>query len=267
MIRLAVFGQPVRHSLSPRIHGLFAEQAGLEVDYRAIEAAPGTLGQALEAFAAEGGVGCNVTLPLKAEAMTLAGNMTDRVERAGAANTLVRDGAGWWADNTDGLGLVADLRRLGLGPTDRRVCLLGAGGAAAGVLGELLRAGPREVRLYNRTPEKALALANRHADLAPVSADGFDALGAEPFDLVLNATSLGHEDGLPPIERDLFAPGAALYDLNYGPAAEPLAAWARQADLPFHDGLGMLVGQAAESFERWTGFPPDTTPVLAALRS
>lgn len=267
VIRLAVFGQPVRHSLSPRIHGLFAEQAGLDVDYRAIEAAPGTLGMALETFAAEGGVGCNVTLPLKAEAMALADTGTDRVERAAAANTLVRDGDGWWADNTDGLGLVADLRRLGLDPGGRHVAILGAGGAAAGVLATLLSAGPREVRLFNRTPKKARALADRHTDLGPVSADGFDALGKASFDLVLNATSLGHDGDLPPVTREVFGPDGVLYDLNYGPAAEPLADWARQARLPFHDGLGMLVGQAAESFERWTGFRPDTGPVLAALRT
>ncbi len=265
MIVLAVFGQPVRHSLSPRIHALFAEEAGLEVVYTAIEAGPGEFAAALETFRAQGGVGCNVTLPLKHEAKALASSCSERVERADAANTLILDGDGWAAESTDGTGLVADLRRLGLEPAGRRVALIGAGGAAASVTAALLDAGPALLRIYNRSVEKAVDLANRHADLGPVEADAFDALGQEPFDLVLNATSLGHEGGLPPLASTLFGDGGVLYDMNYGPAAAPLAAWAAARDLPCHDGLGMLVGQAAESFRLWTGFAPSPSPVIETL--
>lgn len=266
MIVLAVFGQPVHHSLSPRIHARFADAAGLEVVYTAIEAAPGTLAEALETFATAGGIGCNITLPLKGEAAALAGSCSDRVIRAGAANTLIRDGEAWAAENTDGAGLVADLRRLGLDPADRRILLVGAGGAAAGVTAALLAAGPRELCIVNRSVQKALDLAASHADLGPVSGEGFDTLSDAPFDLVLNATSLGHGGELPPLDASQFTAGAALYDLNYGAAAAPLAEWARARGLRHADGLGMLVGQAVESFELWTGFRPDVGPVLEALR-
>ena len=265
MIVLAVFGQPVRHSLSPRIHARFAEEAGLDVAYTAIETGPGELSGALEAFRAQGGVGCNVTLPLKHEAMALAATCSERVERAGAANTLILDGDRWAAESTDGTGLVSDLRRLGLNPAGRRVALIGAGGAGASVTAAVLEANPAQLRIYNRSADKAVTLANRHADLGPVEADGFDALGRESFDLVLNATSLGHEGGQPPLSPGLFSDSGVLYDLNYGNAAAPLAAWAAEHNLRFHDGLGMLVGQAAESFRLWTGFEPAAEPVIESL--
>ncbi len=265
MITLAVFGQPVHHSLSPQIHLAFGRQAGLAVAYRAIEVAPGGLAEALDALAARGGVGCNITLPLKHEARFLAHARSDRVELAEAANTLLRDGEHWYAENTDGTGLVGDLRRSGLDPAGKKIALLGAGGAAAGVCAALLDARPSELRIYNRTVDRALALAERHQALGPVTADGMDRLGEEPFDLVLNATALGHSGEHPPLRRELFAPGSALYDLNYGRAAEPLGRWAREAGVAYRSGLGMLVGQAAESFRLWTGFEPDPAPVLEEL--
>ena len=265
MITLAVFGQPVVHSLSPRIHLAFGRQAGLPVAYRAIEVARGDLGDALQALAARGGIGCNLTMPLKHEARSLAHSCSERVELAQAANTLLRDGENWHAENTDGTGLVMDLRRLGLDPAEKRVALLGAGGAAAGVCAALLDAHPRELRIYNRTVERALALMERHRSLGPITAEGMDRLGEEAFDLVLNATALGHGGERPPVTAELFSPGGALYDLNYGRAAEPLEAWAREAGVPYRSGLGMLVGQAAESFRLWTGFEPELDPVLEEL--
>lgn len=265
MITLAVFGQPVVHSLSPQIHLAFGRQAGLSVAYRAIEVAPGGLAKALDALAARGGVGCNVTLPLKHEAQALAHACSERVELAHAANTLLRDGDNWYAENTDGAGLVMDLRRCGLDPAGKRVALLGAGGAAAGVCAALLEARPRELRIYNRTVDRAITLAERHRHLGPVTAERMDRLGEEPFELVLNATALGHGGAYPPVTPDLFSPGAAVYDLNYGSAAQPLANWARQAGVAYRSGLGMLVGQAAESFRLWTGFEPEITPVLESL--
>lgn len=265
MITLAVFGQPVLHSLSPRIHLAFGRQAGLSVAYRAIEVAPGGLAGALEALAARGGIGCNVTLPLKHEAMSLARTWSEHVELAQAANTLLRDGDGWHGETTDGTGLVTDLRRCGLDPAGKRVALLGAGGAAASVCAALLDADPTELRIYNRTADRALALAERHRALGPVTADRMDRLGEEPFDLVLNATALGHRGERPPVSAALFLPGSTLYDLNYGAAAEPLERWALENDISYRSGLGMLVGQAAESFRLWTGFEPDIEPVLMEL--
>ena len=265
MITLAVFGQPVVHSLSPRIHLAFGRQAGLSVAYRAIEVAPGNLADALHALAARGGVGCNVTLPLKHEARSLAHTCSKRVELAQAANTLLRDGEHWHAENTDGTGLVMDLRRLGLDPANKRVALLGAGGAAAGVCAALLDARPTELRIYNRTVDRALALVERHRSLGPITAEGMDRLGEEAFDLVLNATAQGHGGQRPPVTADLFSPNGALYDLNYGRAAQPLETWSRETGITYRSGLGMLVGQAAESFRLWTGFEPELEPVLEEL--
>jgi shikimate dehydrogenase len=266
-LRLALFGSPVGQSKSPRIHRLFARQARLEIRYEAIETPAGTLAAALERFAAEGGAGCNVTLPLKAEAAALARACSPAVERAGAANTLLRAEHGWRAENTDGVGLLADLRAGNLEPRGRRIALLGAGGAAAGILGALLEQPPREILIFNRTQTAAIELADRHAFLGVVSGHGLDALaGAGAFDLVLNATSAGHDGGLPPLAESLFTPDGACYDLNYGPAAAPLAAWCHEHRIPYRDGLGMLVEQAAESFRLWTGHSPDTPPVLQSLR-
>ena len=267
MITLAVFGQPVLHSLSPVIHLAFGRQAGLSVAYRAIEVAPGELAAALDALAARGGVGCNITLPLKHEAMSLARTRSQHVELAQAANTLLRDGEGWHAETTDGTGLVTDLRRCGLDPAGKRLALLGAGGAAASGCAALLDAGPTELRIYNRTVGRALALAERHRPLGAVTAERMDRLGEESFDLVLNATALGHSGGHPPVSTALFSPGGALYDLNYGRAAEPLEGWALRAGVTYRSGLGMLVGQAAESFRLWTGFEPELEPVLEELAS
>jgi len=268
LIRLALFGAPVRHSLSPQIHAAFARQGNLKVSYRAIETPPGALADALQKFAASGGAGCNITLPLKREAMELAADCSDRVQRAEAANTLVRlDGGSWRAENTDGTGLVRDLRADGrFSLPGARIALLGAGGAAAGILAAVLEAGPAEVRIFNRTPGRAARLAARHADLGAVAGTGLDAVGGAGFDLVINATSAGHHGDLPPMPGGLFGPGGGCCDLNYGPAAEPLRQWCLDQDIPYRDGLGMLVEQAAESFALWTNFKPDTGAVLAQLR-
>jgi shikimate dehydrogenase len=267
ILRLALFGSPVGQSRSPRIHRLFAAQTGLEITYQAFDTPSGALAEALERFATDGGQGCNVTLPLKAEAAALAVTRSEAVRLAGAANTLLREEHGWRADNTDGQGLTADLERGGLALTDRRVAVLGAGGATAGVLGALLRLRPRELLLFNRTRSRAASLARRHEHLGTVSGHSLDELAAAaPFDLVINATSLGHQGRLPPLAANLFATGAACYDLNYGPAATPLAAWCDEHHIPYRDGLGMLVEQAAASFRLWTAQRPDTAPVLEALR-
>ncbi len=270
MIRLAIFGRPVSHSLSPRVHGLFAAQCGLAVDYRPIDTGPGELAGALAAFAAEGGTGCNVTLPLKREAMSLAAHCSDRVTRAGAANTLWMEERGWSAENTDGIGLVDDLRRLGLDPGGRRVALLGAGGAAAGVTAPLLAAGPAVLHILNRSADKAEALAASHADLGPVSGHALESLGDRDvtgpgYDLVLNATSLGQAGDIPPLTAAMFRDEGFLYDLNYGQAATPLSRWANETGIPYSAGIGMLVGQAAAAFRLWTGETPDVEGVIEEL--
>ncbi|MDT8319904.1 MAG: shikimate dehydrogenase [Xanthomonadales bacterium] len=268
MIRLAVFGAPVAHSLSPRIHCLFARQFGLDVDYRAIEASAATFAERVLKFAAQGARGCNVTVPFKTRAYELADRASELARRAGAANTLLFEPHEWYADNTDGAGLLADLEGLpGVRLTGGRVCLLGAGGAAAGVLAALLAHGPRRVVIVNRTRERAVALAESHADLGTVEArTPAEAERAGPFDLVINATSLGHDGVAPELTASWFEAGGLCCDLNYGRAAQPLASLCARLGVAYRDGLGMLVRQAALSFELWTGNSPATAPVLATLR-
>lgn len=264
-IRLALFGQPVSHSPSPRVHQAFAAQFGLTVDYRLIEAAPEEFPKRLADFRKDGGTGCNITLPLKQLACELADEASPRAELAAAANTL------WWdregrcrAENTDGEGLVRDLRdNLAVDIAGKNILLLGAGGAAAGALGALLQCRPAQVIIANRTVERARALASRHGKLGRILAiplDGLDRCGR--VDLAVEATSMGRGGEPPEISPSAFAGAELCYSLNYGDAARPMAELARLAGSPFRDGVGMLVEQAALSFEIWTGHRPDTAPVL-----
>lgn len=265
-MRLALFGQPVRHSLSPQIHQLFARQAGLKIDYRAIDTAPGKLVEALGHFAESGGTGCNITVPLKGEARELAAQSSARAALAGAANTLTLADGQWLAESTDGPGLLMDLERLGVAFTRRRVALIGAGGAAASVLSSLLGANPQSVDVFNRTGARAKGLARRHEHLGAVNGHDLASLGSsDAFDLVINATSMGHSDTLPPVHSTLLVPGGFFYDMNYGPAAKPLTHWCREHGVAHSAGLGMLLGQAAESFTIWTDYRPEIEPVLALL--
>lgn len=268
LIRLALFGQPVKASLSPVIHGLFAEQLGVDIEYRAIETGPSDFPHALETFQGEGGAGCNVTLPLKGDACRLATACSDQVKLAQAANTLIFESPGWFAHNTDGAGLLSDLAgNNGVAIAGQRILVLGAGGAVAGILGSLLAAKPAEVILVNRNQERARVLADRFTQLGKVGVSGWDQVPDHvPFDLVINATSLGHNGGLPPLKTSFFAPGAVCYDLNYHRASEPLQAWCVANGQAYLDGLGMLVEQAAESFSIWTGKRPDSTEVIERLR-
>lgn len=269
-MKLAVFGKPVIHSLSPRIHRLFAAQFGLVIDYQAIEATPGSFPAQVSDLAESGGRGCNVTVPLKHEAWKLAGRCSESASRARAANTLVFDKPGeWYADSTDGMGLVNDLNSLaGCSLRGARLCLLGAGGAAASVLGALLGAQPEIVYVANRTRERAEQLAAAHSGLGQLDFGTPEQLDAtDPFDLIINATSQGHLGEAPPLSPAWFNARGFCYDMNYGGAAVPLRAWCQKRGLPYSDGLGMLVGQAALAFTLWTGRKPDTSAVLKLLRS
>ena len=273
--RYAVAGNPVAHSRSPHIHSLFAQQTGQAVDYGRLLCPLDAFAATVQAFAAEGGHGCNVTVPFKFEAFALASRRTPRAELAQAANVLRFDAdadGGWLADNTDGIGLVRDITaNAGVPLAGRRVLLIGAGGASAGVMGPFIEAGCAELVVANRTVAKAQALVDRHADFARqhgvrLSARSLQDAG-EAFDVVVNgtATSLAGE-GVPVGPQVLRAGGLAL-DMMYGPAAQGFLDWARAHGAHGRDGLGMLVEQAAESFLLWRGVRPDTAPVLAALRA
>ena len=268
--RYAVFGHPVAHSLSPRIHAAFAQQTGIALEYTAIDAAPHGFVAALDRFADDGGAGANVTLPLKEAAFAICTQTTDRARRAGAVNTLTRNEGQWHGDNTDGAGLVRDLTgRHGLDLRARRALLLGAGGAARGVAPALLDAGISELIIVNRTAERADALADALGEPDRAHSRYWRDLGdLGDFSLIVNATSASRQDqGAFTLPFHLATPRTLAVDLNYGEAAIPFLAWARAAGChDAVDGLGMLVEQAAEAFEHWHGVRPDTDPVYAALR-
>jgi len=273
LIRLALFGSPIKASLSPRIHRLFAGQFGLQIDFQRIETNAEAFPAELEKFRIAGGVGCNITLPLKHDAWQLATESTPAVSLAQASNTLVYKTPGWFAHNTDGLGLVTDLtRNHGVELGGRRIMILGAGGAVAGILGELLAHDPGEIMLVNRNPERAWALAKRFSSVGYISVTPLkdlpcmDLLKHGSFDLVINATSLGHHGEAPRLTRDLFASDAWCYDLNYFKASQPLKKYCGEMGQPYIDGLGMLVEQAARSFQIWTGKKPDSRAVIEACK-
>ena len=269
--RYAVLGNPVAHSRSPVIHAAFARQTGQLISYDRVLCPLDGFADSVRAFQAAGGRGCNVTVPFKFEARDLAVRCSDRAALAGAANVLRFDADGCFADNSDGIGLVRDIEHgAGMPLAGKRVLLVGAGGAAAGVLGPLLQAQPAAVVVANRTADKALALVDRHADLArkhgaALHATGLDAPGTG-FDIVLNASASSLQGAASPVRASVLAPGALAVDLMYGPTAEPFLAWARAAGAQARDGLGMLVEQAAEAFWLWRGVRPETAPVLQALR-
>ncbi len=272
--RYAVIGHPVAHSQSPRIHAMFAAQTGQDISYAKLLAPLDRFAESVKAFAAEGGRGANVTLPFKLEAYELAGEVSDRARHARAANTLSFSGGQISADNTDGIGLVRDIENnLDFALKGKRTLLMGAGGAARGVLLPLLQAGPARLIIANRTVERAIQLACSIRDQAAavhteVSACGFDALAGQRFELVINATSSSLSDELPPLPDELFAEGALAYDMVYGKGLTSFLAYAEARNAQrLADGLGMLVEQAAESFLIWRGVRPDTQPVMLALRN
>lgn len=272
-----VFGNPVEHSRSPWIHARFAELTGQTLVYTKQQVPLDGFAAAVAAFADGGGRGCNVTVPFKFEAAALAHQRSERVLLAEACNVLsfVQDDQGHLqvlADNSDGLGLVRDIEHnAGVVLRGQRVLLVGAGGAAAGVLGPLLDAAPRGLVVANRSVAKAEALVARHAPLAQrsgvvLSASGLDALPTG-FDVVINATASSLSGAGVPVAATVLKPGALAYDMMYGPAAQGFLCWASAHGAQARDGLGMLVEQAAEAFALWRGVRPPSAQVLAELRA
>jgi shikimate dehydrogenase len=265
-----VVGHPVSHSLSPFIHGMFARETGQDITYRLFDVRPADLEVRVRDFFAQGGGGLNLTLPHKIAARELANELTTRAAHAAAVNTLARaDDGSILGDNTDGAGLVHDLRdNLGIELAGRRVLIMGAGGATRGLLAPLLGLEPAMVVIGNRTPERAVALAAAFSDLGVTQGVGFQDVGEEPFDLVINATSASLSGDIPPLPPGAVNSSTVCYDLAYGKSATAFVAWARQHGCARAlQGWGMLVEQAAESFELWRGVRPTTAPVLAALRA
>ncbi|MGW8248362.1 MAG: shikimate dehydrogenase [Acidiferrobacterales bacterium] len=267
--RYAVFGHPVGHSKSPTIHRLFAQQFDFEIDYRAIDVEPGNFAEAVQEFREHGGKGCNVTVPYKQEAWSLATERSGRAELAGAVNTLKFESENRiLGDNTDGIGLLRDITiNLDQLLFSKRVLVIGAGGAVRGILGPLLEQAPKSLVLANRTVARAEELASIFATIGPVLPCGFDALAGQQFDVVINGTSASLGGELPPLPENLFSRDSLAYDLMYSDRPTLYMEWAAaQGATRVADGLGMLVEQAAESFNIWFGRQPSTAPVIASLR-
>ncbi|HTD05597.1 shikimate dehydrogenase [Undibacterium sp.] len=268
--RYVVIGNPVAHSKSPFIHGSFARQTAQQMDYRHLLAPLDGFFDTVQEFRRAGGKGANVTLPFKLEAFALATELTPRAQAAGAVNTLLFDGSRIVGDNTDGVGLVADIvRNAGASLAGSRVLLLGAGGAARGAVLPILAELPAQLVIANRTLSKAQELAaqavQRSGQHGKVAASEFTTLDGK-FDVIINATSASISDEVPPIPASLFAAGSLAYDMMYGNKPTSFLRFAALHGALARDGLGMLVEQAAEAFYLWRGVRPDTQTVFAELR-
>jgi shikimate dehydrogenase len=276
--RYAVVGNPIAHSKSPFIHAQFAQQTGEQVEYGRLLAPLDRFVAEVKAFRAAGGRGLNVTVPFKLEAHALAERLSPRAAAAGAVNTLRFDADGIFGDNTDGFGLVRDIEsNLGVALKGARVLLLGAGGAARGVVLPMLERGPREITIVNRTAAKAQDLVEQFAAAAAeagclVNGGGphavyRDPVDTKPYDVIVNATAGSLDASLPECDERAFGTGTLAYDMMYGAQPTVFMRHAETLGARAADGLGMLVEQAAESFFVWRGVRPDSAAVLAALRA
>ncbi|MET0053145.1 MAG: shikimate dehydrogenase [Candidatus Thiodiazotropha sp.] len=269
MDNYAVIGNPIAHSKSPEIHSAFARQTGEAVNYQRILGDPEHFARDVRQFFAEGGQGLNVTVPFKEEAWRLADELSERAHSAGAVNTLIRleDGR-LRGDNTDGIGLVRDLSvNQGFRLRDKRLLILGAGGAVRGVMRPLLEEHPKRIIIANRTASKAFSLASGLAAYGQVAGCGLDELEGMQFDLIINGTAAGLQGETPPLPETILANGGWCYDMLYSAGPTPFQRWAREHQAARAlDGLGMLVEQAAESFRLWRGILPETPPVIEQLR-
>ena len=250
-LQLAVFGDPIEHSRSPELHRHFAAATGLNIDYRRIRSSAAELPQKLQAFRAAGGVGANITVPLKHTVMTLCSQLRPAAQRAAAVNTLCHDDNGWIGDNTDGIGLVQDLQDKDIKLHGARVLIIGAGGATRGIVPALLDAGCARILIANRSPARAQALIAAGND-ARLAASALQSDYREHFDLLIHATAAGHQQAQLPLPERLQGQ-PCCYDLSYGEASKAFSRWATMLGCMHHDGLGMLVAQAAVSFQLWTG--------------
>lgn len=266
--RYGVIGHPIAHSKSPVIHRLFADATGQDLSYEAIDIPPEQLADRVRQLFASGFRGLNVTVPHKSEVLKLTSRLTSRAELAGAVNTLIKhvDGA-IEGDNTDGVGLVNDLRQnLRTRLAGTRILILGAGGATRGIVPALFDTNPRDITIANRTGERAQAVARDFRMLGKILACEFQELGGRRYNVVINATSAGLHGEMPPFPASILGPDTLCYDLSYAMQDTPFVTWAKNHGAGrIAQGWGMLVEQAAESFHAWRGVRPDTRPIIAKL--
>ncbi len=267
--RYAVIGNPIAHSKSPQIHRAFAQQTGEQLEYLRLLGEPGHFAEDVADFLKTGGRGLNVTVPFKEDAWRLVDELSPRAASAQAVNTIIQLGDGRLrGDNTDGIGLIRDLQQnQGATLAGARILLLGAGGAARGVLRPLLETHPEQVTIANRTASKAVALASDLAALGPVAGCGLSDLAGKRFHFIINATAAGLTDRVPEIPDELLEDQGWCYDMMYGDNPTAFARWGlAHGAAKVIDGLGMLVEQAAESFYLWRGVRPDTAPIIKQQR-
>ncbi len=273
--RYAVMGNPISHSKSPQIHQAFAEQTQQKLEYTAVHVDVGGFAQAVSHFQGHKGCGLNVTVPFKLDAWKLADSLSQRAQQAGAVNTLVLDEQGnIHGDNTDGIGLVNDIiNHLGWQISGKDILILGAGGASRGVIGPILEQKPNSLTIANRTASKATELADLFSQMDTLSVKNiqggsYDALSGQQFDIIINATAASLQGEVPPLPDDLLKAQACCYDMMYADKDTAFMIWAKQHQAEnISDGLGMLVGQAAESFLLWRGVRPEVKSVIQSLRS
>ncbi|PCI07835.1 MAG: shikimate dehydrogenase [Gammaproteobacteria bacterium] len=267
--RYAVFGNPIKHSKSPQIHTLFAQQTHQLLTYTAELAEPGEFNQAVDSFIKNKGKGLNVTVPFKEDAWACAVKRSERAQRAGAVNTLMLQPDGsLYGDTTDGVGLVRDLtQNHNIVLSDKDILVIGAGGAVRGVLEAILEQRPTSLLIANRTKQKAVQLAEDFSDLGNINGSGLDEIDALNFDIVINGTSASLKGDLPALPDSIFRANSDSYDMMYAAQATPFMQWsANHGAKKIMDGLGMLVEQAAESFYIWRGVRPETATVILHIR-
>lgn len=270
--KFTVFGSPIAHSRSPQIHQCFARQGGLTIDYTRSLTSASDFPEAFRQFAASGGVGANVTLPLKEIALRYVESVSERAQAAGALNTLIKTEQGWYGDNTDGAGLLLDLQRLDVDLAEAKVLLVGAGGATRGIIQPLVEAKVAELVIANRTESKAQVIVSEWRQRLGNSGPKLASYGLaddqlnRPWDLIINATSAGLGGERPMLSAQILEAQPFCYDMVYGAKPTAFLAWAQGHQCAVADGLGMLVGQAAESFYLWTGYRPELADALAKLR-
>ncbi|MBX2857239.1 MAG: shikimate dehydrogenase [Cellvibrionaceae bacterium] len=266
--RYGVFGNPISHSKSPEIHRAFAKQTKQDLTYQAFHVESGCFASTARQFFRDGGCGLNITVPFKEEAFAFADELSQRAQIAGAVNTLRRGADGRvLGDNTDGAGFIGDLRRLAWPINNKKVLLIGAGGAARGVLGALLKEQPQLLLLANRTAKRAHLLAEDFVSEGRVVGGGYERMQEYRFDIIINATSASLFGEIPPVPPTCFASGCAVYDMVYANELTPFLALVKGFEVKrLADGIGMLVGQAAESFYLWRGVRPNVNPVIQQLK-
>ena len=267
MDKYCVFGNPIKHSRSPYIHQSFAEKTKQTLSYDTCLVELDRFTEAVYHFISNEGKGANVTVPFKEQALSLADELTDRARLAGAVNTLTFKAGKIYGDNTDGEGLVQDLLRNKVILKGSRILLLGAGGAAKGVVLPLIAQNPQSITIANRTMSKAESLIEQFSN-NKLEACGFEETVDKAFDVIINATSASLTGKLPDIPSSIIKNNTVCYDMVYGKSLTPFLAWAKcQGATMIIDGLGMLVGQAAESFNIWRGVKPPVELVLNDLRA